>query len=78
MNGGRPEMGYDYGITWVGLQWVLSRFRYWIKWNILVCRRVFSNNLERIIYRSFIALQIYIIFVYRKFSWQYFLLLAIR
>ncbi len=54
MNGGRPEMGYDYGITWVGLQWVLSRFRYWIKWNILVCRRVFSNNLERIIYRSFI------------------------
>lgn len=47
-------MGYDYGITWVGLQWVLSRFRYWIKWNILVCRRVFSNNLERIIYRSFI------------------------
>ena len=55
MNGGRPEMGYDYGITWVGLQWVLSRFRYWIKWNILVCRRVFSNNLERIIYRSFIV-----------------------
>lgn len=26
INGGRLEVGYDYGIIWVELQWVLYRF----------------------------------------------------